>query len=111
MRLIHILSSLSLLFSVACSSTEQSYCNKLIQCEAGNDKDRDACVQGWLSRSRIAADYGCGEAFSNYILCLDTNGTCNMSMFTSSCSANRDALDACESAASVRGNRHFLIQQ
>lgn len=110
MRRLQILSALSILFTLACSSTEQSYCNKLVQCEAGNDRDRDACVQSWLSRARVAADYGCGDAYSSYVTCVDMTSTCSMSMLSSSCNANRDALDACEAAASVRGSRHFLTQ-
>lgn len=111
MRKLYIVSSLFLAALIGCSGAEQNYCNQLVQCEAGNDKDRDACVQNLIYTGKRASDYSCSDAYNNYLSCLVQTSVCSQAKLMDSCSANRDALNACEVAASVRGNRHFLTPQ
>lgn len=108
--------ALALCMAVAagCSGTEKSICDKGRQCLGGNDLDYNACVQNWIYEGKIASDYGCADAFSTYLTCVDTTSTCNTTIgkiFTNSCSAQRQALDSCEKAASVKGDNHFLTSQ
>lgn len=111
MRKLSIVSALFLVATVGCSGAEQTYCNQLVQCEAGNASDREACFQNLIYTSKRASDYGCSDAYNNYLSCLVQTSLCSQAKLTDGCNANRNALDACEVAASVRGSRHFLTPQ
>ncbi|MFO0623509.1 MAG: hypothetical protein U0745_19110 [Polyangia bacterium] len=107
--------ALLLVAAAGCSGTEKSICDKGRQCLGGNDLDYNACVQTWIYEGKIASDYGCSDAFSTYVTCVDTTSTCDTTLgiktFKNSCSAQKSALDSCEKAASVKGDNHFLSSQ
>ncbi|HMY60026.1 MAG TPA: hypothetical protein PKL17_16925 [Pseudomonadota bacterium] len=102
-----------------CSGTEKSICDKGRQCLGGNDADYNACVQNYIYEGKIASDYKCSDAWSNYLTCLDSTSTCDSitvlgvttKRLKNSCDAQASALDSCEKAASTKGSEHFLTTE
>ncbi|HNN94313.1 MAG TPA: hypothetical protein PKI03_18675 [Pseudomonadota bacterium] len=85
--------------AIGCGSMEQSICDKRVTCEGGNDKDRRACVDRYVGQAQVAAAYGCSDAWSKWLSCLDTSGVCSNAKITSSCDAQSQAATACMDAA------------
>lgn len=116
MRKLGLALVLVLFSGIGCSGTEKAICDRLRQCVGGNDRDMDACVQGMIYQGKVASDYGCGDAYHNWIACVESTSVCETvpilgtKYLKSTCSTQDDALNSCEKAASVRGDRHFLSQ-
>ena len=49
-----------------------------------------------------AADYGCGDAFNALRDCLNSTTSCIEGQVSTDCANQKQALEACETAASVR---------
>lgn len=114
MRNLGLVFAFFLTMAAGCSATEKSLCDKDRQCRGGNDADFNACVQSLVYEGKIAADYGCSDAYASLITCVDTTSICDtiltVKYLKNSCSAQIDALNTCEKAASVRGDSHFLTE-
>lgn len=114
-RFLGIVLTLFAVTTAACSGIERSYCDKQRQCIGGNELDLNACTQQWIYEGKVAGDYGCADAFNKYLTCLDMTSTCDTTLgvknFKNSCDAEDSALEACKTAASVKGNGHYLTSQ
>lgn len=90
--------------SAGCHSTYKDYCEQKQQCEGGNDKDIDACIEEWRAQEDIASAYDCTDAYDKYADCFKVKGSCKSGRFdtTSSCSAEATAYATCNNAASGR---------
>ena len=103
-----------LTMAAGCSATEKSLCDKDRQCRGGNDADFNACVQSLIYEGKIASDYGCSDAYNALITCVESTSICDtlltVKYLKNSCNAQIDSLNTCEKAASVRGDKHFLIE-
>lgn len=87
-----------------CSSTYSDLCEKQKDCEGGNDKDVDACVEQARGLEEVAEAYGCSDAFDKQIDCVAAKSTCTEKNFdTNGCESESKALVACVGAASGRG--------
>ena len=87
--------------SVGCHSTYYSYCESRQQCEGGNDKDIDACVQSAQGEEDVASAYDCSDAFDKYVDCFKAKGSCkNGNYDLSGCSSEAQAYSSCKKAAS-----------
>lgn len=90
--------------SLGCSAREKAICDKLITCEGGNDKDRDACVSASVQNTQIYEAYKCGDAYSKYLDCLEASSVCSSGKLKSdSCSSQGQAAASCVNAASAHG--------
>ena len=91
-----------LLLSASCSGKYGDYCDKLIDCEGGNDKDRDACVEFAKAEADVADDYDCGDAFDTALDCLVNSSVCTAEkkLDDKACDAQSKAEKACIEAAS-----------
>jgi hypothetical protein len=90
--------------SLGCSAREKSICDKLITCEGGNDKDKDACVDSWIQNTQIYEAYKCGDAYSKYLDCVEASSICSSGKLKNdSCSAQSQAAITCINAASAYG--------
>lgn len=84
-----------------CGSTEATFCDKLITCEGGNDKDKSACVDAYMGQQHEANAYSCSQAWQTYITCANSLGVCqNSRLNVSGCSNEAKAKDDCIKAAS-----------
>lgn len=87
---------------LACGSSFDDYCTKRTNCLAGNDKDKQACVDANEGAKKQASDYGCSSQFSDLQNCVTASAICNGGQFgTSGCGSQNDALNTCEQAAST----------
>jgi hypothetical protein len=105
-RIITGLAVFALLALTHCSSQYQKYCDAVRDCEGGNDKDVDACVESQRATEEAAEEYDCGDQWQSVAECLDlatckTVGT-QRKIDTSSCSTGLAAVSACTKAASGR---------
>jgi hypothetical protein len=91
---------LPLLALTGCGSVVNDYCDRQVTCLGGNPADHAACIDSLAGSEKAAKDYGCVEAFDNYIACR-SGGTCNGGQFQTSCDAQSKAYDSCISAASA----------
>ncbi len=82
----------------ACSEYA-STCQKVVNCEGGNDKDVAACAETLEGLENAADAYGCLDKFDDFMKCRDS-GTCTNNHFTADCSSQEDALNACVKSAS-----------
>lgn len=90
-----------------CSSTYRDYCQSQIDCEGGNDKDVDACVDTIKGLEDSAGAYDCGDQFDDYWDCFESKAVCKDKSFSSSDDACKDkgnALTSCIKAASGKSN-------
>jgi hypothetical protein len=74
------------------------YCQAMMDCEGGNDKDVDACV----ANHKTAVDEydleGCSDWYDAYFDCLEQNSTCNNRQYGDTndrCKSEHDDLGAC----------------
>lgn len=96
-----------------CSGTEKALCDKQRQCMGGNDSDFEACVQNYIYDGKVASDYKCSDAWSNYLTCLSSSATCNTTLrvLEANCGAQATALESCKQASSTKGSKHFITTQ
>jgi hypothetical protein len=94
----------ALLLSASCSGRYGDYCDKLIDCEGGNDKDRSACVEFAKAEADVADDYDCGDAFDTAFDCLVNSSVCTAErkLDDKACDDQRKAERACIEAASSK---------
>ncbi|HVJ89392.1 MAG TPA: hypothetical protein VM580_06275 [Labilithrix sp.] len=86
-----------------CRSSYAGLCERQKDCEGGNDKDVEACIEGARGQEEVASAYGCSDLFDRWIDCTDAKATCKDKRFESgACKAEGDALLACQKAASGR---------
>ncbi len=89
--------------SVGCHSTYKDYCEQKQQCEGGNDKDIDACIEEARAQEDVASAYDCTDAYDKYADCYKVKGACKNGKFDlSACSAEGTAYFTCNNAASGR---------
>jgi hypothetical protein len=90
---------------IACHSTYYDFCKQRQECEGGNDKDIDACIESQRGEEDIAGDYDCKDSFSKYKDCYTVKGSCKNGAydFVSPCSNESKAYSSCKQAASGRG--------
>ena len=99
MNRIQLLSLVALSLSLAaCNSSYDGVCDKRTKCIGGNDKDKQACIDGYEAQEREANDYGCGSQYSDFHNCVtkDTNYSCNNGNFQINSSCSGDKVAACE---------------
>ena len=85
----------------ACGSSWDDYCTKLTQCQGGNDKDKQACIDAQEAQKKEASDYGCGSQFNDYQSCQSSGASCQAGKFTAAtCDTQRNAVETCVSNAS-----------
>ncbi|OJY31216.1 MAG: hypothetical protein BGO98_45950 [Myxococcales bacterium 68-20] len=101
-RLVTALVSGSLLLSLPhCGSTYADLCEKQRDCEGGNDKDVQACIEFARGGEEVAAAYDCSDAYERQASCLTNRAVCkDKRLDDSACKAEEAALTACEKAAS-----------
>ena len=61
----------------AFATSDGAICDKLITCEGGNDKDKDACVDSWIQNTQVYEAYKCGDAYSKYLDCVEASSICS----------------------------------
>jgi hypothetical protein len=89
--------------AAGCSDQMRDYCDKMVACEGGNDKDKDACKDTLRGQEDAADDYDCGDQFDAVLDCVVSNSTCqsgnyssfNESTSTDACATQEAALTAC----------------
>lgn len=90
-------------------STYDDICQQQVDCEGGNDKDVEACVEVNRGLEDVAEAYGCEDQFEAAFDCAKANSTCvensGQKRFTTNqaCNAQEDALDKCQAAATGKG--------
>ena len=89
----------------------RDYCDKMVTCEGGNDKDKDVCKDRMRCEEDAADDYGCGDQFDAVLDCIVGNSSCqvsgttnyytsvNASTGTNPCTAQENSLTTCEENA------------
>jgi hypothetical protein len=87
----------------ACNGDVKDYCEKMIECEGGNDADQDACVEGIDGAQEVAAAYDCADQFDAMFQCEMESSSCQDNgnggkNFTSTDSAGNDPCDDEEAA-------------
>ena len=97
--------------AVGCSDQMKDYCDKMVTCEGGNDKDKDVCKDRIRGEEDAADDYDCGDQFDAVLDCIVSNSTCQVSGSTNNyttfnpstsidaCAAQENALTTCEDNA------------
>jgi hypothetical protein len=91
---------LGVLVVSACTTDYASFCEKKTACNAGNDKDRNACEAEASADQEIAAAYGCDELWLNYIVCAEKSACTERFFDTSKCAREEKALIDCKRVAS-----------
>ncbi|HVH44964.1 MAG TPA: hypothetical protein VM925_21570 [Labilithrix sp.] len=86
-----------------CTSTYTDICTKEKDCEGGNDKDVDACIERLRGQEDVAAAYDCSDAFDKALDCAESTATCKDKNFATECKSQNDALESCTEAASGTG--------
>jgi hypothetical protein len=94
-----LIAALGLTFT-ACGNTYGDLCASSVQCEGGNDNDVNACIAVLNGSEEEAAAYGCSDAYSKRLDCVEKTSNCSKTHFDNNCNAESDALQACEKAAS-----------
>jgi hypothetical protein len=84
----------------ACGNSYGDLCAASVQCEGGNDNDVNACSAVLDGAEQEAAAYGCGDAFSKRLDCIEKTSNCSKTHFENNCDAESEALRACQKAAS-----------
>jgi hypothetical protein len=89
--------------AVGCRGNEyKDYCDKLVACVGGNDKDKDACVDSMEGDEDVADDYDCGKQYDSYTGCLKNGLACVSGVpDESACDAQGAAFGECVAAASA----------
>jgi hypothetical protein len=92
--------------AIGCGSSFDDFCKNAMQCEGGNDKDRQACVDSAEEAKKAASDYGCSNEFDSYQKCITGNTSCKNGVFVTSndCSSAFQTLDTCKRNASSVGH-------
>lgn len=97
--------------AVGCSDQMRDYCDKMVTCEGGNDKDKDVCKDRMRGEEDAADDYGCGDQFDAVLDCVVGNSSCQVSGTTNNytsfnastgsnpCTVQEDSLTTCEENA------------
>lgn len=98
------LTLIPLLGVTSCASLFSDYCEKRMNCEGGNDKDRAACADSLRGEEKAASDYGCSDGFDAYYTCRNNYGVCNGGRFETnqSCDGQKKVYEDCVSANSAR---------
>ena len=94
--------------AIGCGSTVGDYCEAWAECEGGNDRDREACVQLEEGEGGAASAYDCFDEWVARMECLEKYSTCDDSDPSNpdfddndACDSERDKLNACIEAASA----------
>jgi hypothetical protein len=98
-----------------CTGKYHDYCQSKIDCEGGNDKDVDACIDGLRGAENAADEYDCGDPYDDYWDCSDGKGVCDtnpggnkrFSVKDESCTAKAASYIACVKAATGQKNGGF----
>lgn len=89
-----------------------SYCAEAVECEGGNARDQQACLDLWSFYKSRAATYGCVEQYNAYRQCVVENASCegtgdsksyttiDPDAFEDQCGSEDDNLDDCIDGAS-----------
>src|SRR4051812_40507434 len=99
-KLITLTAALTLALSTGCGNQMHDICSASTQCEGGNDRDVNACVAIADGAEQVAMAYDCGDAYNKFVDCIETTSSCNTKHYTNTCDQERNALAACEKAAS-----------
>jgi hypothetical protein len=86
-----------------CASKYHDYCQAQADCEGGNDKDVDACVDSLRGTENAVGEYDCGDQWDDAFDCLDGKGICDNGHYKvtdPSCNAKLASYAACVKAAS-----------
>jgi hypothetical protein len=99
------------LFAVlgGCGPDVQTICEDREACTGGNEKDVEACVEGWDAQGDLADELGCSDEYAEYADCFEQSAECIDEPSGGNCAGDGDCgqFERCANGQCVRRDYDF----